>query len=128
MNDDKRFVAVVDDDASVCRAIQRLLRSAGIAADAFRSGDDFLYALTAAPDYLPGCVILDIQMPGTDGIEVQRKLCDRGLPAIFITAYDDEDVRTKAIAAGAWAWFSKPFDDAVFIDSVCDALGRRRSA
>ncbi|MBP0595832.1 response regulator [Paraburkholderia sp. LEh10] len=126
MDADTRFVAVVDDDTSVCRAIQRLLRSAGIAADIFPSGDEFLYALSATPDYDPGCVILDIQMPGTDGVEVQRRLGSK-LPAIFITAYDDDEIRARVMAAGAQAYFSKPFDDSVFIQSVCAALGSQRS-
>ena len=119
----KPFVAVVDDDTSVCRAIQRLLRSVGIAAGVFPSGDEFLDALSATPHYDPGCVILDIQMPGTDGVEVQRRLGGRKLPAIFITVYDDDETRERVIAAGAQAYFSKPFDDSVFIQSVCAALG-----
>ncbi|MBN3758323.1 response regulator [Paraburkholderia sp. Tr-20389] len=127
MDVDKRFVAVVDDDTSVCRAIQRLLRSVGITADVFPSGDEFLYALGATPHYDPGCVILDIQMPGTDGVEVQRRLRGRKLPAIFITAHDDDETRQTVMAAGAQAYFSKPFDDAVFIQSVCAALGVQRS-
>ncbi|MEP9325950.1 response regulator [Paraburkholderia phymatum] len=121
------FVAVVDDDTSVCRAIQRLLRSVGITADIFASGDEFLYAIGATPHYAPGCVILDVQMPGTDGVEVQRRLRGRMLPAIFITAYDDDETRETVMAAGAQAYFSKPFDDAVFIQSVCVALGVQRS-
>ena len=122
MDVDKPFVAVVDDDTSVCRAIQRLLRSVGIAAGVFPSGDEFLDALWATPDYDPGCVILDIQMPGTDGVEVQRRLGGRKLPAIFITVYDDDETRERVMAAGARAYVTKPFDDSVFIQSVCVAL------
>ena len=118
----KPFVVVVDDDASVGRAIKRLLRSVGIVADTFASGDEFLDTLSSMPSYRPGCVILDVQMPGSNGLEVQRRLAGHALPVIFITAHDDAGVRDEALAAGAVAYLRKPFNDALFIRTVCAAL------
>ncbi|UXU89938.1 response regulator transcription factor [Burkholderia sp. S-53] len=123
MGNVKQFVAVVDDDESVGRAIKRLLRSVGIGADTFQSGDDFLDTLASMPSYRPACVILDIQMPGLNGLEVQRRLDGTGVPVIVITAYDDVAVREQALAAGAIAYVRKPFNDALLIKTVCAALG-----
>ncbi|MGU7768592.1 response regulator transcription factor [Burkholderia sp. MR1-5-21] len=123
MGNVKPFVAVVDDDESVGRAIKRLLRSVGIGADTFTNGDDFLDTLASMPSYRPACVILDIQMPGLNGLEVQRRLDGTGVPVIVITAYDDVAVREQALAAGAIAYVRKPFNDALLIKTVCTALG-----
>ncbi|RKP43602.1 response regulator transcription factor [Trinickia fusca] len=119
----KPFVAVVDDDDSVGRAIKRLLRSVGIEADTFSSGDEFLDMLSSMPSYRPDCVILDIQMPGMNGLEVQRRLGGSGMPVILITAYDDVGVRAQALASGAVAYLRKPFNDSILIKTVQTALG-----
>jgi FixJ family two-component response regulator len=113
-----QIVAVVDDDESVCRAIRRLLRSAGITAETFLSGDEFLKTLSAIPSYRPACVILDIQMPGTSGLEVQRQLAPMGLPIVMITAQDELSVRQTALASGAAAYLRKPFNAAILIRAV----------
>ncbi|VWB77222.1 LuxR family transcriptional regulator [Burkholderia lata] len=123
MGNVKPFVAVVDDDESVGRAIKRLLRSVGIGSDTFSSGDDFLDALAAMPAYRPACVILDIQMPGLNGLEVQRRLVGSGMPVILITAYDDVAVREHGLASGAAGYLRKPFNDALLIKTVQTALG-----
>jgi FixJ family two-component response regulator len=123
MGDSNPFVAVVDDDDSVGRAIKRLLRAVGIDADTYASGDEFLDALASLPSYRPGCVILDIQMPGTNGLEVQRRLAGSGIPVIIITAHDDVGVRTQALAAGAVGYLRKPFNDSILIKTVQAALG-----
>lgn len=117
-------VAVIDDDESVCRAIKRLLRSAGVGAETFVSGDEFLFTLTTIPSYRPACVILDIQMPGIDGLEVQRRLAPMGLPVIMITACDEHPARQTTIASGAVAYLHKPFDGAILIKAVERAIGR----
>lgn len=119
----KPLVAIVDDDDSVGRAIKRLLLSVGIGADTFSSGDDFLDMLASMPSYRPGCVILDIQMPGLNGLEVQRRLNGSGMPVILITAYDDMAVRAQALASGAVAYLRKPFNDSILIKTVQTALG-----
>ena len=113
-----QIVAVVDDDESVCRAIKRLLHSAGMKAETFTSGDDLLSMLLAIPSYRPACVILDIQMPGINGLEVQRQLAPMGLPIIMITAHDELSVRQAALASGAAAYLRKPFNAAVLIKAV----------
>ncbi|CAB3788137.1 response regulator transcription factor [Paraburkholderia fynbosensis] len=113
-----QIVAVVDDDESVCRAIKRLLHSAGIEAETFSSGDELLNMLSAIPSYRPACVILDIQMPGTGGLEVQRQLAPLGLPIIMITAHDELAVRQAALASGAAAYLRKPFNAAILLKAV----------
>jgi FixJ family two-component response regulator len=119
-----QIVAVIDDDESVCRAIERLLRSVGISAETFSSGSEFLDTLSAIPSYRPACVILDIQMPGINGLEVQRRLAPMGLPVITITAYDELSARQTAIAAGAAAYLRKPLNGTILIKAVQMAIGR----
>jgi FixJ family two-component response regulator len=123
MSQVKPFVAVVDDDESVSRAIKRLLRSTGLAADTFKTGDDFLDMFDSIPSYRPACVVLDIQMPGSNGLEVQQRLAGSGIPVVFITAHDETDVRKQALAAGAAAYLLKPFNDDVLIKAVRTAIG-----
>ncbi|MFM0055961.1 response regulator [Paraburkholderia phytofirmans] len=118
----KPFVVVVDDDESVSRAIRRLLRSIGIASETFASGDAFLDVLASLPSYQPDCAILDVQMPGLNGLEVQQRLLGRAIPVIFITAHDDIGVREHALAGGAVAYLRKPFDDELFVRTVRAAL------
>ena len=114
----KPFIVVVDDDESVSRAIKRLLRSIGVASDSFSSGDAFFEALSSVPSYQPACVILDVQMPGLNGLEVQRRLAGTGMPIIFITAHDEIGVREQALAGGALAYLRKPFGDELLIKTV----------
>lgn len=123
MGKDKPFVAVVDDDESVSRAIKRLLRSIGVEAESFASGEAFLEALASIRSYHPDCVILDVQMPGLNGLEVQQRLAGSGLPIIFITAHDDMSLREHALSAGALAYLRKPFKDEIFVRTVRAALG-----
>jgi FixJ family two-component response regulator len=118
-----QIVAVVDDDESVCRAIKRLLRSVGIKAETFSSGEEFLGTLSSTASYRPVCVILDVQMPGINGLELQRRLAPTSVPVIFITAHDDPAVREKALASGATGYLRKPFNDAILVKAVEIALG-----
>jgi FixJ family two-component response regulator len=122
MSQVKPFVAVVDDDESVSRAIKRLLRASGLAADTFKTGDDFLDMFESIPSYRPACVVLDIQMPGLNGLEVQQRLAGSGIPVIFITAHDEIGVREQALASGAAAYLRKPFNDEVLITAVRTAI------
>lgn len=124
MNSLNQIVAVVDDDESVCRALRRLLHSAGIRADTFNSGQVFLDLLSASTFSLPACVIADFQMPGMDGLELQRHLAPTGVPIIFCTATDDEGVRKKALARGAAGYLMKPLDAEKLLTVVQLALGR----
>ena len=122
MENAKPYVAIVDDDASVCRAIRRLLLSIGIDADTFQSGDEFLSAWSDVSVRRQGCVILDIHMPGTNGLEVQRQLSGSGIPIIIITAFDEIDLRQQALASGAAGYLRKPFTDSILLSTVEMAL------
>lgn len=117
-------IAIVDDDESVCRAIKRLVRSLGMAADAFTSGREFIDRVETMPSFQPDCVVLDVQMPEMNGLEVQQRLASSGnhLPVIFITAHDEVGVRDRALAAGAVAFLRKPFNDELFIKTLRMAL------
>ncbi|SAL12781.1 two component LuxR family transcriptional regulator [Caballeronia choica] len=122
MSNDTPSVAVVDDDESVRRAIKRLLSSAGLKAETFKSGDEFLEMFDSIPSYRPACIVLDVQMPGLNGLEVQQRLASSGIPIIFITAHDEISVRQHALSAGAAAYLRKPFNDEVLIKAVRTAL------
>lgn len=122
MNHAKSFVAVVDDDDSVSRAIKRLLRSVGVTADTYKTGDALLEIFQSFPAYRPRCIVLDMQMPGLNGLQTQQRLSGSGIPIIFITAHDESSMRAQALAAGAVAYLRKPFEDEVFIKAVTVAM------
>jgi FixJ family two-component response regulator len=116
----------VDDDESVCRAIKRLVRSLGMEAEAFTSGRNFIELIDAMPSFQPDCLVLDVQMPGMNGLDVQEELVSRSnpLPIVFITAHDEPGVRERALSAGALAFLRKPFNDEVFIKTLTAAVKR----
>lgn len=124
MSNAKPLIAIVDDDESVCRALKRLVRSLGMDGETFASGQEFLDLIEAMPSFHPDCVVLDVQMPGFNGLEVQERLARNGnsLPVIFITAHDDAVPRERALAAGAVAFVRKPFNDELFIKTLNVAL------
>jgi len=126
MSKTKPTIAIVDDDASVCRAISRLLRSLGMNANTFTSGHEFLEQIETMPSFHPDCVVLDVQMPGMNGLEVQELLVrgDKPLPVIFITAHDEIGVRERAPQAGAVAFLRKPFNDELLIKTLDEAIKR----
>ena len=119
------MIYVVDDDESVRRSLSRLLRSAGLTVRAFASAEDLL----ESPDVdAAECAIVDVHMPGMNGLELQRVLARRTppMPVVFVTAYDDAAVRAEAIVAGATAVLKKPFDDMVLLSAVSKAASYRR--
>ncbi len=122
----KPLIAIVDDDESVCRAMRRLVRSLGMEADTFTSGQEFIDLVEAMPSFQPDCVVLDVQMPGMNGLEVQERLAKihSPFPVIFITAHDEVGPRERAIEAGAIAFLRKPFNDELFIRTLHAALER----
>ena len=126
MSETKPLIAIVDDDPSVCRALKRLVRSIGMNAETFASGQEFVDLIEAMPSFHADCVILDVQMPGLNGLDVQERVARSGnpLPVIFITAHDEVGARERALAAGAVAFLRKPFDDEVFIKTLSVALKR----
>ena len=117
------LIAIVDDDEAVLRALRRLLRACGLRAETFASGRTFLDAL---PRQVPACVLLDVQMPGLDGWEVQAELATSGwrVPVIFITAHQDAAAQERAMGTGAVAFLRKPFTDQQLLEAI-DAAVRR---
>lgn len=110
-------VFVIDDDPSIRDAITSLLRSVGHVVQAFASSRDFL--LAARPD-LPGCLVLDVRLPGRSGLEFQRELADSDIqiPIVFITGHGDIHMSVAAMKAGAIEFLTKPFRDQDLIDAV----------
>ncbi len=121
MSKEHPLVAVVDDEESVRKALQRLLRSAGMTTEAFATGAEFLHSLK---DHKPDCIVLDIHMPGMTGFEVQEQLAAAGepLPVVIITGYDSPETHDRALAAGAVAYLRKPIDDKVLLEAITSAL------
>lgn len=119
----KPTVFVVDDDPGALRSLCWLIEQADLPVRAFCSGREFLDA--CRPDEA-GCLVLDVRMPELDGLEVQRRLGERGirLPIIFITAHGDVPTCAKAFKAGAFDFLEKPVDDAVLLDYIHKALAR----
>jgi FixJ family two-component response regulator len=122
-----RWIAIVDDDPSVLKALTRLLRTRAFHAKAYGSGNEFLAAL---PDGLPECLILDLQMPEMTGLELQQHLTRRGIqiPTIIITGHGDIGMRERCKSAGAIAFLSKPVQDTSLFAAIDDASAISRNA
>jgi FixJ family two-component response regulator len=121
------IVFVVDDDASIREALGSLLRSVGLQIRAFASPQAFLES--ERPN-VPGCLILDVRLPGYSGLEFQRELSEVGieLPIIFITGHGDIPMSVQAMKAGAVEFLSKPFRDQDLLDAVQTAIARDQEA
>jgi len=119
-------ISIIDDDASVRSATNRLVRSFGYVAHTFSSAADFL---RSGHVNNTSCVITDVQMPGMSGIDLQSLLIAQGhsMPIIFITAFPDENVRRGVLKAGAVCLLTKPFDGCVLIKCIDAALRKRGS-
>jgi FixJ family two-component response regulator len=116
------LISVVDDDHSVRESLARLIRSVGFVVQVFGSAEEFLYAARGRE---PDCLILDIRMPGMNGLELQRELSANGrdLPIIFITAHgSDEEVRARALGAGAVDYLLKPLREEEVLKAIDSAL------
>ncbi len=116
------LIAVVDDDQSVRESLARLIRSVGFDVEAFESAEAFLSAVSRRR---PDCLILDIRMPGMNGLELQHALSmsDRELPVVLITAHGaDQDVRARALAAGAVDYLLKPLQESEVLRAIDMAL------
>jgi FixJ family two-component response regulator len=116
------WIAIVDDDPSVLRALARLLRARAIEARTYTSAREFL---TALPDGLPECLIVDLQMPDMTGLELQRHLTRKGflIPTIVITAHNEAGARERCESAGAAAFLSKPLQDTSLLAAIDNARG-----
>jgi FixJ family two-component response regulator len=121
MESNSTFVAIVDDDDLMRRALEGLLKEAGFATRAFASAEEFL---TSGQHRQTACLIADIRMPGMSGLDLQARLnADQiRIPTIFITAHGDARMRMQAMRAGAAEFMAKPFDDEVLLESVRAAL------
>ena len=115
-------IVVVDDDESVRKALQRLLRASDLDADTFASAQDFLASLPHAP--LPDCLVLDLQMPGTSGLDLQRQLVRTGpqVPTVVITGHDEPGMEARCLAAGARAYLRKPLEAGTLLAAIEAAI------
>jgi FixJ family two-component response regulator len=120
---DEAIVFIIDDDARMRAAMERLLKSVGLHAEAFATPQEFLRR--KAPDYL-SCLVLDVRLPGMSGLDVQRKLIDSGIhiPIIFISGHGDIPMTVKAMKSGAVEFLTKPFRDQDLLDAIQQALER----
>jgi FixJ family two-component response regulator len=121
------IVFVVDDDLSIREAIKSLISLTGVRVETFGTAQEFLR--TERPD-LPGCMVLDVELPGLSGLDLQRELAAHGikLPIIFITGYGDIPMSVRAMKAGATEFLTKPFSDQDLLDAIQQALERDRAA
>jgi FixJ family two-component response regulator len=120
------IVFVVDDDISVRESLELLLKAAGWRPHLFASASAFLAHPRAT---VPSCLILDVELPGLNGLELQKQLADRtDMPIIFITGYGDIPMSVRAMKAGAVEFLTKPFKDDVLVEAIRHAIERSRGA
>lgn len=114
-------VAIVDDDPSVRRALERLLRASAYDPSTYESGPAFLATVGSNA---PACLVADFQMPEMTGLELHLRLLEAGIriPTIVITAHDEADYRERCVAAGVAAYLPKPLDRAVVISAIARAI------
>jgi FixJ family two-component response regulator len=120
-------VFVIDDDAHVRASIQGLLKSVGLRSETFGTGQEFLRS--KRPD-TPSCLVLDVRLPGVNGLDFQRQLADAGvhIPIIFITGHGDIPMTVRAMKSGAVEFLTKPFRDQDLLDAIHQALDRDRAS
>jgi len=120
-------VFVIDDDTELRASIQGLLKAAGLHSEAFATAEDFLRNEKVDG---PGCLVLDVSLPGVSGLELQRKLADAGvrIPIIFITGHGDIPMTVKAIKSGAVEFLTKPFVDQELLNAIQQAFDRDRAS
>jgi FixJ family two-component response regulator len=118
-------IAIVDDDASVQRGLQRLIRSAGWKVETFASAQEFLARSRAE---LPNCVLLDLQLPGLSGLDLQKQMAEVGLeiPIVFLTGHGNIPVSVQAMKAGAVQFLTKPVDEQELLQAIEEAVERDR--
>ena len=125
ITEDAPVVFIVDDDASVRRSIQDLLSSVALRSEAFATTQEFLASQRAD---CPGCLVLDVRLPGMSGLDFQRALAEAGvsLPVIFITGHGDVPMSVQAMKSGAVEFLMKPFRTQELLDAIQQALDRDR--
>jgi FixJ family two-component response regulator len=124
MTNNQFIVMIVDDNESIRRAARRLIKSYGFPVETFASAEDFL---SSGRLHETACLVLDVQMPGLNGLELQSRLITDGhqVPIIFITAFNDENARAQALKAGALGYLVKPFEEADLLTAINVALRRQ---
>ena len=127
MKEADSVVFVVDDDSSVRESIKSLIKSVGLRVETFETAQQFLQSKRLEA---PGCVVLDVRLPGLSGLDLQRELAAHNitLPIIFITGYGDIPMSVSAMKAGALEFLTKPFRDQDLLDAIQQALERDRTA
>ena len=127
MSDTGTLVYVVDDDVSAREGVARLICSAGLTTKTFASGEEFL---AASRSKIPGCLILDLNLPGLNGLDLQEEIAesDTEVPIIFLTGCGDIPMTVRAVKAGAANFLTKPVDDEELLKAVRQALERSRIA
>jgi DNA-binding NtrC family response regulator len=123
MNEENLFICVIDDESSIRESLSNLLRSAGLKVQVFASAQEFL---TNWPQKAPSCLVLDIQLPGISGLDLQQELAggDAQIPIIFMTGYGDIPMTVRAMKAGAIEFLTKPFRDEDLLSAVDQAIKR----
>jgi FixJ family two-component response regulator len=118
-------VFVIDDDASIREALKSLIKSVGLRVETFASAQEFLLDHRSS---VPGCLILDVRLPGLSGLDLQREMTDANIhtPIIFITGHGDIPMTVRAMKAGAVEFLTKPFRDQDLLDAIQQALDRDR--
>jgi FixJ family two-component response regulator len=126
MSEEQPVVFVIDDDRSIREALAGLLRSVGLTVQSFGSTQEFLQS--ERPDR-PGCLVLDVRLPGRSGLDLQRELVesDIHLPIVFITGHGDIPMSVRAIKAGALEFLTKPFHDQELLDAIQLGIERDRA-
>jgi FixJ family two-component response regulator len=127
MKEPEPIVLVVDDDDSLCRGVERLLRSVGLNAATFVSAQEFMHH---PPPEGPACHVLDVRLPGMSGLELQQELVAAGLdlPVIFLTGHATVPMSVHALKTGAADFLQKPVEEQVLLDAIHQALERHRQA
>jgi FixJ family two-component response regulator len=119
------IVAIVDDDQAVGNAIEVLMRSIGLVAQAFSSGEEFLRSPKLSRT---GCLVVDFDMPKMNGLDLHNSLSRSGkaIPTILITAYPSDEIRARALQAGVICYLPKPFDESDLLNCIQSALDRAK--
>jgi FixJ family two-component response regulator len=127
MPESDAIVFVVDDDAAVREALGGLIRSAGLKVETFASAQEFL---ARPPADVPGCLVLDVRLPGLSGLDLQSRMAQTNLeiPIVFITGHGDVPTSVRAMKAGALEFLTKPFLDQDLLDAIAKAIERHRVA
>jgi FixJ family two-component response regulator len=127
MTEAQAIVFVVDDDERMRQSLKNLIGSVGLRVEAFASAQEFLRSKVID---VPGCLVLDVRLPGLSGLDLQKRIADAGIaiPIIFITGHGDIPMTVRAMKAGAVEFLTKPFRDQDLLDAIQQALERDRIA